>query len=43
MAAPFIWQGRTDGDTEEHLRIHQVMNKNTPAQFALIEIGRAHV
>lgn len=36
MAAPFIWQGRTDGDTEEHLRIHQVMNKNTPAQFALI-------
>lgn len=36
MAAPFIWQGRTDGDTEEHLRIHQVMNKNTSAQFALI-------
>lgn len=36
MAAHFIWQGRTDGDTEEHLRFHQVMNKNTPAQFALI-------
>lgn len=36
MTAPFIWQGRTDGDTEEHLRIHQVINKTIPAQFALI-------
>lgn len=36
MAEPFIWQGRTDGDTEEHLRIHQVINKITPAQFALL-------
>ncbi|EKT55790.1 formimidoylglutamase [Providencia sneebia] len=36
MAEPFIWQGRTDGDTEEHLRIHQVMNKIIPAKFALL-------
>ncbi len=32
----FQWQGRTDGETQEHLRIHQVINKHTPAKFALI-------
>lgn len=36
MTVPFIWQGRIDGETEEHLRIHQVMNKHTPAQFTLL-------
>ncbi|MEQ4779118.1 formimidoylglutamase [Providencia huaxiensis] len=36
MTQPFQWQGRTDGETQEHLRIHQVMNKHTPAKFALI-------
>ncbi|WP_265494920.1 formimidoylglutamase, partial [Providencia heimbachae] len=36
MTQPFQWQGRTDGETQEHLRIHQVINKTSPAQFALI-------
>ncbi|EKT64571.1 formimidoylglutamase [Providencia burhodogranariea] len=36
MATPFIWQGRIDGETEEHLRIHQVMNRYTPTQFTLV-------
>ncbi|HGN1705725.1 TPA: formimidoylglutamase [Providencia rettgeri] len=36
MTQPFQWQGRTDGETQEHLRIHQVINKHSPAKFALI-------
>ncbi|WP_374448143.1 formimidoylglutamase [Providencia sp.] len=36
MTQPFQWQGRTDGETQEHLRIHQVINKVSPAQFTLI-------
>ncbi len=36
MTQPFQWQGRTDGETQEHLRIHQVINNVSPAQFALI-------
>lgn len=36
MTQPFQWQGRTDGETQEHLRIHQVINKQIPAEFALI-------
>lgn len=32
----FQWQGRTDGDGVEHHRIHQVINQNDHAQFALL-------
>ena len=36
MTQLYSWQGRIDGDTEEHLRIHQVINKISPAQFAIV-------
>ncbi|GAB1439533.1 formimidoylglutamase [Providencia sp.] len=36
MTQPFQWQGRTDGETQEHLRIHQVINQHSPAEFTLI-------
>ncbi|MGO2335492.1 formimidoylglutamase [Providencia sp.] len=36
MTQPFQWQGRIDGEAQAHLRIHQVINKVTPAQFALV-------
>ncbi|BBG59447.1 MULTISPECIES: formimidoylglutamase [Providencia] len=36
MSQPFVWQGRTDGETAEHLRIHQVINQFSPAKFALL-------
>ncbi|MEX6211678.1 hypothetical protein AB6G58_20165 [Providencia huaxiensis] len=36
MTQAFQWQGRTDGETQEHLRIHQVINQHAPAKFALI-------
>lgn len=36
MTQPFQWQGRTDGETPEHLRIHQVINQCPPAEFAIL-------
>ena len=36
MSEFFQWQGRIDGETQEHLRIHQVINKTTPPQFTLV-------
>lgn len=36
MQQTYIWQGRSDGNDEEQLRIHQVINQVTPAKYALI-------
>jgi formiminoglutamase len=36
MNANFTWQGRHDGDGEEHLRIHQIINRHPKAEYALI-------
>lgn len=39
MNHSFTWQGRHDGDGEEHRRIHHVVNTTQPASFALIGFG----
>ncbi|WP_050040257.1 formimidoylglutamase [Acinetobacter modestus] len=36
MNHSFKWQGRQDGEGEQHLRIHQVVNTSQHATFALI-------
>lgn len=36
MNTAFTWQGRHDGDGEEHLRIHQIINRSATADYALI-------
>lgn len=36
MNHSFTWQGRCDGTGEQHLRIHQIMNSVTNADFALM-------
>ena len=36
MNQTFTWQGRNDGDTEEHRRIHQIINQEQTAEYALI-------
>ena len=36
MNHSFKWQGRQDGEGEQHLRIHQVVNTSPQASFALI-------
>lgn len=36
MNHSFKWQGRHDGDGEQHLRIHQVVNTQQHAAYALI-------
>lgn len=36
MKHSFIWQGRNDGEGEAHLRIHQVINTQAHASYALI-------
>lgn len=36
MNHSFKWQGRQDGEGEQHLRIHQVVNTSQHAAFALI-------
>lgn len=39
MNHSFTWQGRHDGDGEEHRRIHHVVNTTQHASFALIGFG----
>ena len=39
MKHSFIWQGRNDGEGEAHLRIHQVINTQADASYALIGFG----
>lgn len=39
MNHSFTWQGRHDGDGEEHRRIHHVINTTQHASFALIGFG----
>ena len=39
MNHSFTWQGRYDGDGEEHRRIHHVVNTRQHASFALIGFG----
>ena len=36
MNQNFTWQGRNDGEAEEHRRIHQVINRAKTAEYALI-------
>ncbi len=36
LVKDFLWDGRVDGDSTEHHRMHQLMNKTDKARFSII-------